>query len=586
MSPAAAPRVAVRLPGHRQMALGIARQRLAIGILLFIAMTGLLGVRLLELSLFDGPPRRAMPVAANPNIRAEIVDRNGVTLASSFEAYALAARPRDIMGDKAALIGALVRILPERPEEAIRAAIHHDGKFRYITRRILPEQAEAIRRLGEPGLTLEREAERLYPHVGLAAHLLGYTGIDGRGEGGIERAFEARLTDPAKLDQPLALAMDVRVQQALESELKAQMDLQQASGAAGVVMDVHTGEVLALASLPAFDSNRPGGLVGMPSHMNRATLGVYELGSTFKGFTIAMAMDSGLLPRMDERFPTTPIAVGRFRIKDSHPKGYPLTVPETLIYSSNVATAKMAERMGRQRQESFLRQLGMMDRAPGELLESGRPLTPPADNWGLSSVLTVGFGHGIAVTPLHLATAYSALVNGGIYRPATFLKVAEGAQRSGRRVFQERTSHYLNGMLRLAVLDGTGRQADAEGYRVGGKTGTAEKVLENGRGYDKRRNITTFAGAFPMDNPRYVVIAMVDDPTVGSRMAGSVAGPVFKRVVNRIAPVLGVAPDMTGASEPDLSMFEGLYKPRDVARDPNAMRRAAAGLPPLEGELH
>uniref|UniRef100_UPI0035AE29DC peptidoglycan D,D-transpeptidase FtsI family protein n=1 Tax=Sandaracinobacter sp. TaxID=2487581 RepID=UPI0035AE29DC len=402
MSPATAPRVAVRLPGHRQMALGVARQRLAIGILLFIAMTGLLGVRLVELSLFDGPPRRALPVAANPNIRAEIVDRNGVTLASSFEAYALAARPRDIMGNKEALIAALARILPERPEESIRAAIHHDGKFRYITRRILPEQAEAIRRLGEPGLTLEREAERLYPHVGLAAHLVGYTGIDGRGEGGIERAFEARLTDPAKLDQPLALALDVRVQQALESELKAQMDLQKASGAAGVVMDVHTGEVVALASLPAFDSNRPGGLVGMPSHMNRATLGVYELGSTFKGFTIAMAMEAGVLPRMDERFPTTPIAVGRFRISDSHPKGYPLTVPETLIYSSNVATAKMAERMGRQRQESFLRQLGMMDRAPGELLEAGRPLTPPANNWGLSSVLTVGFGHGIAVTPLHL----------------------------------------------------------------------------------------------------------------------------------------------------------------------------------------
>ncbi|WP_374387079.1 penicillin-binding transpeptidase domain-containing protein, partial [Sandaracinobacter sp.] len=195
---------------------------------------------------------------------------------------------------------------------------------------------------------------------------------------------------------------------------------------------------------------------------------------------------------------------------------------------------------------------------------------------------TVGFGHGIAVTPLHLATAYSTLVNGGVYRPATFLKVPEGAERPGRRVFQERTSRYLNGMLRLAVLDGTGRQADAEGYRVGGKTGTAEKVLEHGRGYDKRRNITTFAGAFPMDNPRYVVIAMVDDPTVGSRMAGSVAGPVFKRVVNRIAPVLGVAPDTSGASEPDLSMFEGLYKPRDVKRDPNAMRRAAAGLPPLE----
>ncbi len=579
MSPAALARAQIRLPGHRQMALGVARQRLAIGILLFGAFTVLLGLRLVELSMFDGPVRHARASVASPHLRADIVDRNGVTLASSFEAYALAARPRDIVGDKEALIATLARILPERDPGLIRAAIQHDGKFRYITRRILPEQAEAIRRLGEPGLTLEREAERLYPHVGLAAHLVGFTGIDGRGEGGIERAFEQRLTDPALRDKPLALSIDVRVQQALESELAHQMTLQQASGAAGVVMDVHTGEVLGLASLPAYDVNRPGGLTGMPSHMNRATLGVYELGSTFKAFTIAMALDSGALPSLAERFPTTPIAIGRFRISDSHPKGYPLSVPEVLIYSSNVGTARMAERMGRVKQEAFLRQLGLMSRSPGELGESGRPLTPPSNNWGLSSVMTVGFGHGIAVTPLHLANAYATLVNGGIHRPATFLKVPAGHERPGERVFTERTSKLLNGMLRLAVLDGTGRKADAEGYRVGGKTGTAEKVLEHGRGYDKRRNITTFAGAFPMDDPRYVVITMIDDPTVGSRMAGSVAGPVFQKVVNRIAPVLNVTPDMSGASEPDLAAFEGLYTPRDEKRDPNAMRRAAMAAP-------
>ena len=561
------------------MALGRARQRLAIGILLFGAFTLLLGLRLVELSMFDGPVRHARPAAASPHLRADIVDRNGVTLASSFEAYALAARPRDIVGDKEALIAKLAQILPERDPGLIRSAIYHDGKFRYVTRRILPEQAEAIRRLGEPGLTLEREAERLYPHVGLGAHLVGFTGIDGRGEGGIERAFEERLTDPKLRNTPLALSIDVRVQQALESELMHQMTVQQASGAAGVVMDVKTGEVLGIASLPAYDVNRPGGLTGMPSHMNRATLGVYELGSTFKAFTIAMAIDAGVLPSLAERFPTTPIAIGRFRISDSHPKGYPLSVPEVLIYSSNVGTARMAERMGRDRQEAFLRKLGLMDRSPGELLESGRPLTPPANNWGLSSVMTVGFGHGIAVTPLHLANAYATLVGGGIHRPATFLKVAPGHEVQGDRVFTEKTSKLVNGMLRLAVLDGTGRQADAQGYRVGGKTGTAEKVLEHGRGYDRRRNITTFAGAFPMDNPRYVVVAMVDDPTVGSRMAGSVAGPVFQKVVNRIAPVLNVAPDITGNSEPDLSAMEGLYKPRDIKRDPNAMRRAAAGLP-------
>jgi cell division protein FtsI (penicillin-binding protein 3) len=578
MSPAALARAQIRLPGHRQMALGLARQRLAIGILLFLAFTLLLGFRLVELSLFDGPPRRAQAVVASPEIRADILDRNGVTLASSFEAYALAVRPRDIVGDKEALVAALTRILPERGEEAIRAALYHDGKFRYVTRRILPEQAEAIRRLGEPGLRLEREAERLYPHVGLAAHLVGYTGIDGRGEGGIERAFEQRLTDPAQLDKPLVLAMDVRVQQALESELEAQMIAQKAAGAAGVVLDARTSEVLAMASLPAFNSNRPGGLTGMPSHMNRATLGVYELGSTFKAFTIAMALDTGVLTNLGERFPTTPITVGRHRISDSHPKSYPLSVPEVLIYSSNVGSARMAERMGRVRQEAFLRKLGMMGRAPGELKEAGRALTPPPNNWGLSSVMTVGFGHGIAVTPLHLANAYATLVNGGIHREATFLKVPEGVERPGIRVFSEKSSKLVNGMLRLAVLDGTGKRADAEGYRVGGKTGTAEKVLETGRGYDRRRNITTFAGAFPMDNPRYVVITLVDDPSAGLRSAGAVAAPVFKNVVNRIAPVLNVAPDTTNQSEPDVSALDGLYTPKDPKRDPNRIAAAAAGL--------
>ncbi len=575
MRVAASPDSQVRLPGHRQMALALARHRLAIGILLFATFTLLIGLRLFELSLFDGPVRHRGLATASPRIRADIVDRNGVALASTFEAYALAARPRDIVGNRDELVARLAAILPERDPEQIRAALDHDGPFRYITRRILPEQAEAIRRLGEPGLTLERETERLYPHVGLAAHLIGFTGIDGYGEAGIERAFEERLTDPATRDRPLALSIDVRVQQALESELQAQMDLHEAVGAAGVVLDVKTGEVLGMASLPAYDVNRPGGLTGMPSHMNRATLGVYELGSTFKAFTIAMALESGAVTDLGERFPTTPVAVGRYRITDDHPKNYPLSVPEVLIYSSNVGTARMAERMGREVQESYLRKLGLMDRAPGELLESGRPLYPADNNWGLSAIMTIGFGHGIAVTPLHLASAYATLVGGGVRRPVTFLKVPPGQAPAGERVFSERTAKLVNGMLRLAVLDGTGRQADADGYRIGGKTGTAEKVLTTGRGYDRRHNITTFAGAFPMDDPRYVVIAMVDDPTKGSRMAALVAGPAFQKTVRRIAPVLHVAPDMSLGAEPDLAPFDGLYTPRDPRRDPNAVRHAA-----------
>lgn len=560
MSPAAARKADVRLPGCRQMALALARQRIAIGILLFVGFTLLLGARLVQLALFDGEPRARGAGVASADHRADIVDRNGIILASSFDAFVLAARPYDIVGDRETLALKLAEILPNRSLGDIRAALNHDGKFRYVARRILPEQAQAIRVLGEPGLTVERERERLYPHVGMAAHLVGYTGIDGHGAGGIERAFEERLTDPELRNHPLVLAMDARVQQALESELNAQMVAEGASGAAGVVMDVHTSEVLALASLPAFNANAPGGLIGMPSHMNRATLGVYELGSTLKPFTVAMALDAGVVTDLGERFPTTPIYVRRHRISDSYPRGYPLSVPETVIYSSNVAMARMAERLGQKRQEEFLRKLGFMDKAPGELLEAGRTLTPAPENWGLSSIMTIGFGHGIAVTPLHLANAYTTLVNGGVYRPATFLKVPEGQERPGHRVFTEKTSELVTGMLRLVVLDGTGRRADAAGYRVGGKTGTAEKVLEGARGYDRRRNITTFAGAFPLDDPKYVVVTMIDDPRGQSRGGGSVAAPVFRHVVNRIAPVLGVAPDMD--IEPDTSAYEGLWTPR------------------------
>jgi cell division protein FtsI (penicillin-binding protein 3) len=575
MSPAAARHAGLTLPGYRQTALGLARQRLALGLLLFMGLIALLSARLVELALFDGPPRAQGGPAANPFIRADITDRQGVVLASSFEAHGVAARPRDIVGDRTALAAALARILPDRPPEAIEAALNHPGRFRYVARRILPEQAQAIRELGEPGLTLEREPERLYPNQGLAAHLVGYTGIDGRGEGGIERAFEARLTDPARRDRPLALSIDARVQQALESELAAQMAEQQAAGAAGVVMDIHSGEVLGLASLPAWNANRPGGLTGMPSHMNRATLGVYELGSTFKAFTIAMAIDEGVITDLAQTWPTAPIRVGNHRISDYRGgKGRPLTVPEVLIHSSNVGTARMAEAVGRDTQEAYLRQLGFLERAPGEIAEKGRTLFPPANNWGLASVMTVGFGHGIAVSPLHLANAYATLLNGGIHRPATFLKVPDGVERPGTRVFREETSTLMAGMLRLAVLDGTGRRADAPGYRVGGKTGTAEKVREGARGYESRRNITTFAGGFPMDDPRYVVVTMIDDPQGGNRGAGFVAAPPFRNVVMRIAPVLGVKPDME--AEPDTSRMAGLWQER-----PRSNRPIAAAMPAL-----
>lgn len=552
-----------RLPGHRQEALGIARQRLAAGLLVLAGFVGILGLRLAELALWDGTPARTAGVVQGAG-RAEILDRNGLVLATSYQALALAVRPHDLMGDREELARQIHAILPERPLESIEAALNHDGPFRFVARRILPEQAEALRRLGEPGLVLEREPERLYTHGPLAAHLIGFTGIDGVGAAGVERAFEERLSDPLRRQQPLVLSIDARVQQVLESELEHQKTRQSAEGAAGIVLDAQSGEVLAIASLPAFNPNSPGGLPGIPAHMNRITLGVYELGSTFKPFTVAMGMDAGTIRSLAETYSTGGIRVGNHTIRDLHPKGRPITVPEVLVFSSNVGTARMAEALGRERQEAYLRQLGFLDRVPAEIMEKGRTLYPSAANWGLSSVMTIGFGHGMAVTPLHLANAYATLVNGGVHRPATFLKVPDGATPPGQRIFSEETSKAMRAMLRAAVTDGTGRRADAPGYRVGGKTGTAEKPRPGG-GYFKDRNVTTFAGAFPMDDPRYVVVVMLDDPrgdpeAGGGRTAGATIAPAFRNTVLRIAPVLGVTPDVD--REPDMSMIAGLYPVR------------------------
>jgi cell division protein FtsI (penicillin-binding protein 3) len=551
-----------RIAGTRQLALSMARQRLAAAILLLTLFTGVLGLRLVELAL-DREPATSAPALAGL-VRGDITDRNGVLLATTYEAFALAVRPADVVADKDVLARQIHAILPDRPIETIEAALRRDVAFTFVARRILPEDADRLKKLGDPGLILEREPERLYPQGALAAHLVGFTGIEGKGSMGIERAFEARLSDRRLNAEPLALSIDARLQQVLESELLHQKERQSAEAAAGVVMNAHTGEVLAIASLPAFNPNAPGGLPGMPENMNRITFGVYELGSTFKPFTVAMGMDAGTIGSLADTYSTGAIRVGNHMIRDLHAKGRPITVPEAIIFSSNVATARMAEALGKDRQQAFLKSLGFLDRVPAEILERGRTLYPAEANWGQSAIMTIGFGHGMAVTPLHLASAYATLVNGGLARPATFLKVRDGEAPGGTRVFSGEASAAARAMLRLAVTQGTGRRADAAGYRVGGKTGTAEKPRPGG-GYFHDQNVTTFAGAFPMDDPQLVVVVMLDNPrgdreNGGGRTAGATIAPAFHNVVLRIAPVMGVLPDT--AKEPDLSMLAGLYEER------------------------
>ncbi|MEO5578595.1 MAG: penicillin-binding protein 2 [Sphingomicrobium sp.] len=535
----------LRLVGQRRQILAVMHQRLMFGMLVYLGVIALIVVRILYLAAFGDHAGRKLGVTTLIPERGDIVDRDGQALARTIDAWTIALHPKKIIGNKLELARTLARLMPERDEATYFAMMRADKPFFYLRRRAAPGVVEAVNALGEPGLAIDREPDRLYPQTSLAAHVLGYTDVDGHGTAGIERAFDQRLSDPVARNEPLTLSISSRVQQALEHELLGAMQKFSAIGAAGVIMDIHTGEVLAMTSLPQLNPNVAG--AGSPeARFNRATSGVYELGSTFKPFTVAMAMDSGIIKSMGQMYPCPgELHVSGRKIGDTHPFNRPCSVAEIMKESSNVGTAQIADQLGATRQKAFLKNMGFMDRVDIELKERGRTLTPR--DWSRTDVMTVGFGHSMAVTPLHLATGYATLFNGGIYRPATLLKVdKDHSAGTARRVFSEATSYKMRALVRLVVTNGTGKKADAPGYRVGGKTGTADKVV--GRSYSKNLVITTFAGVFPMDEPRYVIVVMLDEPqataeTFGFRYAGWNVAPVVSQTIGRIAPMLGVRPD-------------------------------------------
>ena len=537
----------LRLVGQRRKLLAVMHQRLMIGMLAFGAIVLIIVLRLAWLAAFGDHAGRRTGIADLGPARGDIVDRDGIALARTIDAWTIGLAPPRVIGDKLDLARKLAELMPDRDAAAYHAMLTSGRNFFYLRRRASPQLVEAINALGEPGLQLQREPDRLYPQTSLAAHVLGYTDIDGRGTSGIERAFEDRLSDPAQRATPLVLSVSSRVQQALENELGAALTHFSAIGAAGIVMDIHTGELLAMTSLPSLNPN-VAGKAPPEARFNRATLGVYELGSTFKPFTVAMAMDAGLIRSLGQSYscPDQLHIYGQ-TVNDTHPFGRSCTVTEIMKESSNIGTAQIADQIGAARQRAFLRKMGFLDKVDIELRERGRTLTP-GNNWGPFETVTVGYGHGIAVTPLHLATGYATLFNGGIYRPATILKVnRDHPKAAGRRVFSEDTSYKMRALLRLVVTQGTGKKADAPGYRIGGKTGTAEKLI--GGRYSSAAVVTTFAGVFPMDEPRYVIVVMLDDPkptaeTYGFHTAGWNVAPVVSKTVSRIAPMLGVRPDM------------------------------------------
>lgn len=551
----------VRLAGQRQRAMMTAHQRLMILMLLFIVAIVVIGGRTLAFALFDDAPSAGRGGSGMIPARADIVDRNGVPLARTIDAYSVRVVPDRVMNDPRRLAADLAAIFPDDSADNFYAKI--TGKRpTLLRRRALPEQVAAVNALGEVGFEYPREKERLYPQHTLGAHVLGFTGADQRGVIGAEKAFDERLSDPALRGEPLALSIDSRVQATLESELYTAMVNLEAQGAAGIVLDVTTGEVLGMASLPVFNPNKITSGTNA-ARKNAVTYNLYELGSTFKPLTIGKAMDMGVVTSMTRRYDATqPLRVGRFSINDSHPMHRWLNVPETLIHSSNIVTARIADEMGQAPMEQLFRSLGFDNRPKIELKERAFPLWPR--DWGRLTTMTTGYGHGIAVTPLHLTSAYAALVNGGMFHPATLLKTERGRQPEGKRVFTEATSARMRQLLRMIVVEGTGKKADAPGFRVGGKTGSAEKPSAGG--YARHSLVSTFVAAFPMDNPRYIVLAMIDEPkgnaySSGQRTAGWTAAPVVRNVVMRIGPMLGIIPDQD--RDVDLSDLKPLlWKPK------------------------
>jgi cell division protein FtsI (penicillin-binding protein 3) len=559
----------VRKVSLRQQMQPIVQQRLMMVMLLLLFGVIAVTVRIGWLTILSGGEANAASTVGGLPPRADITDRNGVTLARTIDAWSIAIHPDRMISDPDELAPRLHDLMPERSEQDYREILNSDRSFVYLRRRALPELVSQVNALGEPAMEYLREPERLYPQTNLAAHILGWVNLDGEGVTGMEAVLEERLTDPALRNDPVELSIDSRVQAAVQSELAEAMRRFNAIGAVGIVLDVHSGELLALTSLPNFNPKAPSQSSDR-ARFNQATMGFYELGSTFKPITMAAAIEDGVVTDISRRYNAEePLVVGQYTISDDHPQRRYLNVPETLVHSSNIVTARIADELGAERMQQVFRRLHFDAPVDFELPVRGRPIWP--DYWARTTVMTSGYGHGIAVTPLHLANAYATLVNGGIYRPVTLTRLSEGEIPRGERVFSEATSDQMRGLLRLIVQEGTGRNADAEGFRVGGKTGTAEKAGEGG--YRRHALVSTFAAAFPMDDPQYVVVIMLDEPhgdagTGGASTAGWTAAPVVSRVISRIGPLLGVIP--SESRDIDTTRLQAMLWHPPAEREPEA----------------
>ncbi|HVV63625.1 MAG TPA: penicillin-binding protein 2 [Pseudolabrys sp.] len=529
-----------------------AKARLILAIVGFAAIYSVIAVRLVifaELSNGHGV-RRGVTQDAVATARPDILDRNGQILATDVKTPSLFAEPRKLIDvDEAEEL--LTAVLPDLDHTEVRERLASKRGFVWLKREITPKQRQEIHHLGIPGVGFLTENKRVYPNGPVVSHELGHVNIDNQGIAGIEKWLDGQglaalhmagfATD--RLQRPVQLALDLRVQYALREELATAREKFKAKASSGVIMDVNTGEIIAMVSEPDYDPNNPRE-ANDPTRINRLTTGVYEMGSTFKSLTMAMALDSGKITLASKFDARAPLQYGRFTIHDYEPQGRYLSVPEIYTYSSNIGTARMALAMGVEAHKAFLKKMGQLDRLRTELPESAEPLIPK--HWGELNTVTIAFGQGLSVAPLQAVMGIGALVNGGRLIPPTFLKRSrEDADKLARQVIKPSTSEDIRYLMRLNVERGTARKANVAGYYIGGKTGTSEKVV--GGRYSKTKVLTSFTAILPADKPRYLLLIMLDEPqglaqTHGFRTSGWNAVPTGAAVVRRVAPLLDIAP--------------------------------------------
>jgi cell division protein FtsI (penicillin-binding protein 3) len=536
--------------GPARDAVETCRTRILVTGALFALVFAVVALRIVDVVLLSGGSAEShmgrILLPPPPPVRADIVDRNGKLLATTLDSPSLYANPK-LLIDARGATRKLLTVFPSLGETQTYERLTANKSFVWIKRQLTPLQEYEINALGIPGLQFQHEERRFYPYGDLAAHVVGYSGIDNKGFAGVERALDDVLRGRR---EPVELSLDLRLQYILRDELEKVVEDFTAKAGAGIIMNVNTGEILAMVSLPDFDPNRPD--AADPDHpeikladrlFNRATLADYEVGSVFKTFTTAAALDSGATT-MTGRFDAThPIHIGRFTISDYHGKHRVLSVPEIYMYSSNIGEARIGLALGAQRLRAYLQRFGLLRAPVLELDEIGKPHYPPV--WHEVNVMTIAFGHGISIPLISLATAASAMINGGVLHQATLLKLPEGDIPDGQRVISAQTSEHMRKLMRLVVEHGTARLAAAPGYVVGGKTGTAERAI--GGHYQRHKLISTFIGAFPMNDPKYLIVMMVDEPhpnkqSHGYATAGWTVAPATGRVIQRIAPLLGVEP--------------------------------------------